>query len=203
MGKVAKVRRWVWMAAVDGSVARTCESAASTSCSVRNMSTFQSKKSDNLRRAAAGGGTHRGQPGHGVDRVLNRLGDGDLHLVDGHDAVVDGDDDAREVGVGEDGDGNLAGEVDAGDRQDDDEEEDGPGVARNPEGAGLRLFLWAAGGGHYFSSPLPAGLSGSGLPVSGLAVSGLPVSGLSADGLSSSSLAPAGRTLTLVPSSIP
>jgi hypothetical protein len=44
MGKVAKVRRLVVMTAVAGSVCRTLLSAASTSCSVWNMSTSQLKK---------------------------------------------------------------------------------------------------------------------------------------------------------------
>ena len=43
MGKLAKVSRCVWITAVAGSVARTRESAASTSCSVVTMSTCQSK----------------------------------------------------------------------------------------------------------------------------------------------------------------
>ncbi len=44
MGKVAKVRRLVVILAVAGSVCWTLLRAASTSCRVRNMSTFQSKK---------------------------------------------------------------------------------------------------------------------------------------------------------------
>ena len=44
MGKVAKVSRLVVMTAVAGSVWRTLDSAASASCRVWNISTFQSKK---------------------------------------------------------------------------------------------------------------------------------------------------------------
>ncbi len=43
MGKLAKFSRWVWIVAVGGNCARTCDSAASTSCSVVTMSTCQSK----------------------------------------------------------------------------------------------------------------------------------------------------------------
>ena len=44
MGNVANVSRLVVMTAVAGSVCRTFESAVSASCSVWNISTFQSKK---------------------------------------------------------------------------------------------------------------------------------------------------------------
>ena len=52
--------------------------------------------------AAAGGGAHGDEAGDAVDGVFDGLGDGDLHLLDGHDAVVDADDDAREIGLRED-----------------------------------------------------------------------------------------------------
>jgi hypothetical protein len=87
-----------------------------------------------LGAASAGGGADGGEPGDGVDGVFDGLGDEDLHLFDGHDAVVDADDDAGKVGFGEDGDGHAQGEVDAGESEDDGEEEDGLGVAREPEG---------------------------------------------------------------------
>src|SRR3954464_2077175 len=79
--------------------------------------------------AAAGGGAHGQESGDGVDGVFDGLGDEDLHLFDGHDAVVDADDDAGEVGFGEYGDGDAQSEVDAGESEDDGEEEDGFGVA--------------------------------------------------------------------------
>ena len=44
MGKLANVRRCVWILAVGGKVLRVFASAASTSWSVVTMSTFQSKK---------------------------------------------------------------------------------------------------------------------------------------------------------------
>ena len=97
------------------------------------MSSFQVEEEADLGAASAGGGAHGHEPGNGVDGVFDGLGDEDLHLFDGHDAVVDADDDAGEVGLGKDGDGHLQGEVDAGESEDDGEEEDGLGVARQPE----------------------------------------------------------------------
>jgi hypothetical protein len=90
--------------------------------------------------AAAGGRAHSGEAGDGVNRVFDRLGDEDLHLFDGHDAVVDADDDAGEVGLGEDGDGYAQGKVDAGESEDDGEEEDGFGVASEPEAGALDVM---------------------------------------------------------------
>ena len=74
------------------------------------------------------------EPGDGVDGVFDGLGDGDLHLFDGHDAVVDADDDAGKVGLGKNGDGHAEGQVNAGESEDDGEEEDGLSVASEPEG---------------------------------------------------------------------
>src|SRR5580704_7742247 len=68
-----------------------------------------------LGAASAGGGAHGQESGDGVDGVFDGLGDEDLHLFDGHDAVVDANDDAGEVGFGKDGDGHAQGKVDAGD----------------------------------------------------------------------------------------
>src|SRR5437879_1487832 len=75
-----------------------------------------------------------GRTGDGVDGVCDGLGDEDLHLFDGHDAVVDANDDAGKVGFGKDGDGHAQGEIDACQAEDDGEEEDGLGVACEPEG---------------------------------------------------------------------
>ena len=76
------------------------------------MSTFQSKK--RLTSAEPRLVVERTvtKPGHGVDRVFNGLGDGDLHLLDRHHAVVDADDDARKVGLRENRDGHLERKVD-------------------------------------------------------------------------------------------
>ena len=87
-------------------------------------------------RAAAGGGANSLKAGDGVDRVFNGLGDGDLHLLDGHDAVVDPDDDAGKVSSGKDRDGDLEREIDAGDGEDAGKEEDGARGTRQPEGVG-------------------------------------------------------------------
>ncbi len=86
--------------------------------------------------AAAGGGAHGGEAGNAVDGVFNGLGDGDLHLLDGHDAVVDADDDAGEVCFRKDGDGGLVEGVDAGDGEGRGEEEDRAEGGGEPVGLG-------------------------------------------------------------------
>ena len=57
-----------------------------------------------------------------VDSFLDWTRDGDEHLVDGHDAVVDPDDDAREIGVGENGHWDRKGKIAAHQRQADNQE---------------------------------------------------------------------------------
>ena len=52
--------------------------------------------------AAAGVRTHGEQAGDRIDGILDWLCDGYLHLFDGHNTVVDADDDAREVCFGKD-----------------------------------------------------------------------------------------------------
>ena len=84
--------------------------------------------------AAAGGGADGDEAGDAVDGVFDGAGDGDFHLLDGHDAVVDADDDAGEVGLRKDGDGDAEGEVNAGDGEDGGEEENAARPAREPEG---------------------------------------------------------------------
>ena len=72
--------------------------------------------------AAAGDGADGDEAGDGVDRVFDGPGDGDFHLLDGHDAVVDTDDDAGEVGLRKNGDGDAEGEINTGDDEDGGEE---------------------------------------------------------------------------------
>jgi len=71
------------------------------------------------------------EAGDGVDRVF----DGRVMVTsicfDGHDAVVDTDDDAGKVGLGEDGDRDAKSEEDACDREDDGEEKDAAHPARD------------------------------------------------------------------------
>ena len=116
---------------------QTLESAASVNCSVWNISTFQSKK----RLISA-------EPRLVVLRTVSRpgtlliassiaLGDGDLHLFDRHDAVVDANHHARKVGLWKNGDGHLECRVDPGQRQQRQEEKDGLCGAGEPE----RAFL--------------------------------------------------------------
>src|SRR5438270_9713452 len=83
-----------------------------------------------------------------------------MHLLDGHDTVVDTDDDAGKVRVGEYGDGYLESGVDAGDRKDDDEEEDGARHRGQPE---RRLARLSAGFldcdlSHFSSASFPLSL---------------------------------------------
>ncbi len=91
------------------------------------------KKQADFGGAAAGGGTHGDEPGYRVHRGLNGFGDGDFHLLDRHDAVIDADDDAREIGFGEDGDRHLQRGPGAGNRKRDDKEEDRSRGPRQPE----------------------------------------------------------------------
>ena len=109
------------------------------------MSTFQVEEEADLGAASAGGGTHGGEAGDGVDSVLDGLGDEDLHLFDGHDAVVDADDDAGKIRFGEDGDGHAQSEIDAAQSEDDGEEEDGFDMAREPERGAFHTMLRCIG----------------------------------------------------------
>ena len=84
-------------------------------------------------RSTAGDGADGNQPGHCVDRIFNGLGDGDLHLFDRHDAVVDADDDAGKVSGREDRNGDLKRNVDACHHEHGGEEEDGARGPGKPE----------------------------------------------------------------------
>src|SRR5262249_16195970 len=75
--------------------------------------------------AAAGDGAHGPQTGNAVYSFFDRLGDGDEHLVDGRDAVVDADHNAREIGAWENGNGNRKGQVGASGGKSNREEENG------------------------------------------------------------------------------
>ncbi len=86
-----------------------------------------------LGRSATGCGAHGHQAGNRVDGIFDGPGDHDFHLLDGHDTVVDADDDARKVGFREDGDGHLERQVNAGQGEDSSEEEDGASVVGQPE----------------------------------------------------------------------
>ena len=61
-----------------------------------------------------------------------RLRDRDLHLIDGRDAVIDADHDAREIGIRENRDGNVERQIDAHRDQREDDEDDRFAVARGP-----------------------------------------------------------------------
>ncbi len=69
----------------------------------------------------AGDGLDFLQAGDAVDGFLERTRDDHEHLVDRHNAVVDADDDAREVGVREDRDRNGEGKIRAHEHEGDDQ----------------------------------------------------------------------------------
>ena len=74
------------------------------------------------------------EAGHGVHRLLNGARYHDLHLIDRHDAVIDADDDAREVCGREDGNRNSKSEISAEYREgDDDEDNRACGIARSSD----------------------------------------------------------------------
>ena len=136
------------------------------------------------------------EAGDAVDGVFDGLGDGDLHLLDGHDAVIDADDDAGKIGLRKDGDGDLKRGVDAC-------EGEGEAGRRRWTSSYSRARSAARGvvacgtdgtevrGAHLSSASFPAGLSAS--------------SDFPAAGLSSSSGLALGSTpiFTFVPSSSP
>ena len=107
MGNVAKVRRLVVM--LRGGRQRLLHLAERRIHQLQRAEHVHVpvEEEADLGRAAAGGGAHGHQAGNAVDRVFDRLGDGDLHLLDRHDAVVHADDDARKIGLGKDRDRHL------------------------------------------------------------------------------------------------
>src|SRR5256885_2886662 len=98
MGKLANVMRLATMVAVGGSSDCTREMAEFTYCRVWNISMFQSKKKINLGRAAPGVRPDLQESWDTVDCLFDGTGDRDHHLVDGHDAVIGGNQNAREIG---------------------------------------------------------------------------------------------------------
>ena len=100
MGKLAKVMRLATTVAVGGSSGWTREIAALTYCRVWNMSTFQSKKRSISAEPRLVIDRTSCNPGTLLTRFLEAPRDGDHHLIGGHDAVVDCDQDAGEVGGG-------------------------------------------------------------------------------------------------------
>ena len=109
--------------AVAGKLGCTRDIAASTCCSVWNHVHVPVEEQIDFRRAAAGDGAHRCKPGNAVDRFFDRTRDGDHHLVDRHHAVIDADDDAREIGRRENRDRNGERQICSSDRQDENQED--------------------------------------------------------------------------------
>src|SRR5437016_3964515 len=116
MGKLAKVIRLATTVAVGGISGCTREIAAFTYCNVWNMSTFQSKK----RSISA-------EPRLVMERTCCNPGtlltasstgrDGDHHLVNRHDPVINGNEDARKIGGGKNRDWNRERKIAAQKRQ--------------------------------------------------------------------------------------
>ena len=92
-----------------------------------------------FRRAAAGDGANLLQAGHAVHGLFDGPRDRHLHLIDGRDAVVDADHDAREIGGGEDRHRNRERKIHADGDQREDDENDGPREARGPMLAAERV----------------------------------------------------------------
>ena len=153
------------MVVVDGRDCWTLERAASVSWRVWNNVDAPIEEEGDFGGAAGGGGAYGDEPGDAVDGVLDGFGDGDLHLLDGHDAVIDADDDAGKVGLRKDRDGNLKRGVDAGEGEGEQKEEDGLGVTERARSAARRDRGGEDGrnggsrGAHLSSASFPAGLS--------------------------------------------
>ena len=98
-------------------------------------------------RPTAGVAPNGCQAGHGVDCVFDRLGDGDLHLLDRHDAVINTNYDAGKISIGKNRDWHLRGCVQARQGQSDQEEDDRCRQAGEPEGF-FRVTI-------HLSSPAP------------------------------------------------
>src|ERR1019366_9173066 len=69
---------------------------------------------------------------HRVDSLLDGLGDGDQHLIDGKNAVVDAHHDAREIRLREHRDRNGERQIGAHGDQGEDDDDDGLAVAGRP-----------------------------------------------------------------------
>src|SRR5205823_13451597 len=79
-----------------------------------------------LRFSAAGDRRDFLKAGDTVDSFFERSGDGHEHLVNRHDSVIDADDDARKIRVGENRDGNAKGKISAYQRERYDQEQQWP-----------------------------------------------------------------------------
>jgi len=73
-----------------------------------------------LGRAAAGNRLNFLQTRHAVDGFFEMTRDSDEHLVDGHDSVINADDDAGKIGIRENGNRNRESEISADQSQSND-----------------------------------------------------------------------------------
>ena len=101
-------------------------------------------------RAAAGDGADVLQTWHAIHPFLQGAGDGHHHLIDGHDAVIDGDQNAGEIGGGKHRDRNRKGDKGADQREGGNQKNHRPRmtgepVRRLPAIGGHLLFFLLAG----------------------------------------------------------
>ena len=95
---------------------------------------FPIEEDIDLGRAAAGGRADGANAGDVLHALFDRPGDDGHHLVGRHDPVVDEDDDAGKIRLGEDGRGDGQGRVDSRQAEGQADEDDGPGVAGGEPG---------------------------------------------------------------------
>ena len=99
-------------------------------------------------RSAAGDGTDILQSRHTIHGFFEWPRDGDHHLIDGHHAVIDPDQDSRKIRGGKNRNRDGEGEISADQCERHGQKDDGPRMAREPVG---RI---AVSGGHLLFVPL-------------------------------------------------
>ena len=154
IGKAANVRRLAVTFAVGGSADCTPASAALTSASVWNMSTFHEKNRSISSDPRLVIDCTFSRPCTRVQRLFDRARHGDEHLIDRRDAVVDADQHARKIDLGKHRDRNRQREIDADGDERQDDEDDRLAVPRGPVLRGRHHFPPSA-----FSSLSPSSFS--------------------------------------------
>ena len=124
IGKLAKSRRCVWILRRGRQTALDARDRGVDQLQRLQHVDVPVEEQVDLRGSAAGHRSDVLEPGDGPDRLLDRPRDGDLHLLDRHHAVVDADDDAREIGRRKHGHREAQRFIDADDRQHADQEDD-------------------------------------------------------------------------------
>src|SRR5262249_21199359 len=88
------------------------------------------------------------QTRNAVDALLERPGDGHFHLLDRHDAVIDANDDSREIRRRKDCNRNAQRFINANNRQDEDQKNDRLRETRKP----IVVGIFTGNMRHYLSS---------------------------------------------------